>query len=86
MLRTVPPRLGSKIHYFESLPFASLFPKLAAVIHHGGTSVLVSITRSKPSAFQAESFQHPFFFWDASVTQGIGGTVCKWKPGMNASA
>lgn len=34
----VPDCLPEKIKWFESLPFASLMPNVAVVIHHGGTS------------------------------------------------
>jgi len=38
--RLVPDPLPSGIHRFLYLPFASVMPHMAAVIHHGGTSTL----------------------------------------------
>jgi len=36
----VPPNLPDQVRWFKSLPFASLMPHVAAVLHHGGTSTL----------------------------------------------
>jgi rhamnosyltransferase subunit B len=37
----VPNPLPAGIEYYDRLPFGTLMPHVAAVIHHGGTSVLV---------------------------------------------
>jgi rhamnosyltransferase subunit B len=37
----VPQKLLPGTVYFKHLPFASLMPRVAAVVHHGGTSILV---------------------------------------------
>lgn len=39
--RALPEKFSRNVHVYEKLPFASLFPRISAVIHHGGTSVLV---------------------------------------------
>jgi rhamnosyltransferase subunit B len=36
----VPAKLPAEVRWFKSLPFASLMPHVAAVVHHGGTSTL----------------------------------------------
>lgn len=37
----VPRPLAPQVFHFKQLPFATLMPRVAAVIHHGGTSILV---------------------------------------------
>jgi rhamnosyltransferase subunit B len=36
----VPPTMPAGVKWFRSLPFASLIPRVSAVVHHGGMSVI----------------------------------------------
>jgi UDP:flavonoid glycosyltransferase YjiC (YdhE family) len=37
----IPQPVAEETLYYKRLPFASLVPRVSAIIHHGGTSVLV---------------------------------------------
>ncbi len=78
----VPDPLPEQIKWFSSLPFASLMPRTAAVIHHGGLGTLARATRSGiPQLVLAAGSDRPD---NAQRIQrlGIGEylPLAQWKP------
>jgi vancomycin aglycone glucosyltransferase len=75
----LPEKDSPDILYVDELPFDLLFPKLAAVIYHGGTGTMATIARAGiPQAafpFIADQFQNR----DNIVKLGLGPKTCNFK-------
>lgn len=75
----LPENNSPDILYVDELPFDLLFPKLAAVIHHGGTGTMATIARvGIPQAafpFMADQFANR----DNIFKLGIGPKTCNFK-------
>jgi len=74
------PATGSlDILYVDEVPFEFLFPRLAAVIYHGGTGTLATVARAGiPQAafpFIADQFMNR----DQIVKLGLGPKTCDFK-------
>jgi vancomycin aglycone glucosyltransferase len=74
------PATGSPdILYVDEVPFEFLFPRLAAVIYHGGTGTLAAVARAGiPQAafpFIADQFMNR----DQIVKLGLGPKTCDFK-------
>jgi vancomycin aglycone glucosyltransferase len=67
------------ILYVDDIPFDLLFPRLAAVIYHGGTGTMAEVTRAGiPQAafpFIADQFSNR----DQVVKLGLGPITCNFK-------
>jgi sterol 3beta-glucosyltransferase len=65
---TVPERLRERVHAVPSVPFAWLFPRSAAVVHHGGAGTTAEAVRAG-----VPSLICPFFgdqpFWGSRVAR-----------------
>lgn len=70
---------SSDILYVDEMPFDQLFPKLAAVIYHGGTGTMAEVSRAGiPQAafpFMADQFANR----DNIVKLGLGPKTCNFK-------
>jgi vancomycin aglycone glucosyltransferase len=75
----LPEKNSPDILYVDELPFDLLFPKLAAVIYHGGTGTMATIARvGIPQAafpFIADQFANR----DNIVKLGLGPKTCNFK-------
>jgi vancomycin aglycone glucosyltransferase len=75
----LPEYISPDVLYADDLPFDLLFPKLAAVIYHGGTGTMATIARSGiPQAafpFIADQFANR----DTIVKLGLGPKTCNFK-------
>jgi vancomycin aglycone glucosyltransferase len=75
----LPENNSPDILYVDELPFDLLFPKLAAVIYHGGTGTMATIARvGIPQAafpFIADQFANR----DNIVKLGLGPKTCNFK-------
>jgi vancomycin aglycone glucosyltransferase len=75
----LPENNTTDILYVDELPFDLLFPKLAAVIYHGGTGTMATIARvGIPQAafpFIADQFANR----DNIVKLGLGPKTCNFK-------
>jgi vancomycin aglycone glucosyltransferase len=75
----LPENNSPDIVYVDELPFDKLFPKLAAVIYHGGTGTMATIARAGiPQAafpFIADQFANR----DNIVKFGLGPKTCNFK-------
>ena len=74
------PEIGSHdILYVDEMPFDLLFPRLAAVIYHGGTGTMATIARAGiPQAafpFMADQFDNR----KQIVKLGLGPNTCDFK-------
>jgi vancomycin aglycone glucosyltransferase len=67
------------ILYVDEMPFEFLFPRMAAVIYHGGTGTLAAVARAGvPQAafpFMADQFMNR----DQIVKLGLGPATCDFK-------
>jgi vancomycin aglycone glucosyltransferase len=75
----LPENNSSDILYVDEMPFDQLFPRLAAVIYHGGTGTMAEISRAGiPQAafpFMADQFANR----DNIVKLGLGPKTCNFK-------
>jgi vancomycin aglycone glucosyltransferase len=75
----LPATDSPDILYVDEMPFEFLFPRLAAVIYHGGTGTLAAVTRAGiPQAafpFIADQFMNR----DQIVKLGLGPKTCDFK-------
>jgi vancomycin aglycone glucosyltransferase len=75
----LPEKDSPDILYVDELPFDLLFPKLAAVIYHGGTGTMATIARAGiPQVafpFIADQFENR----DNIVKLGLGPKTCNFK-------
>ena len=75
----LPENNSQDILYVDELPFDLLFPKLTAVIYHGGTGTMATIARvGIPQAafpFIADQFENR----DNIVKLGLGPKTCNFK-------
>jgi vancomycin aglycone glucosyltransferase len=80
-----PERNVPNILYVDEMPFEFLFPRLAAVIYHGGTGTMAAITRAGiPQAafpFMGDQFDNR----KQIVKLGLGPPTCDFKKMTAAS-
>jgi vancomycin aglycone glucosyltransferase len=75
----LPGTNTSDILYVDEMPFEFLFPRLAAIIYHGGTGTMAAVTRAGiPQAafpFMGDQFSNR----DQIVKLGLGPNTCDFK-------
>ncbi len=80
----VPTPLPADIQYYGRLPFCTLMPYIAVVIHHGGTSILVrAILANVPQLIMPFGADRPD---TASRVSNLGVAKCLLPPQWNPSA
>ncbi len=81
----LPETSNPDILYVDEMPFELLFPRLAAIIYHGGTGTLAAVARAGiPQAafpFMGDQFSNR----DQIVKLGLGPDTCNFKK-MTAEA
>ncbi len=75
----LPETSNPDILYVDEMPFELLFPRLAAIIYHGGTGTLAAVARAGiPQAafpFMGDQFSNR----DQIVKLGLGPDTCNFK-------
>lgn len=75
----LPENNSSEILYVDEMPFELLFPRLAAIVYHGGTGTMASAARAGiPQVafpFMADQFENR----KQIVKLGIGPNACDFK-------
>ncbi len=75
----LPENNSQDILYVDDMPFELLFPKLAAVVYHGGTGTMAAIARAGvPQAafpFMGDQFENQ----KQIVKLGLGPQTCEFK-------
>jgi vancomycin aglycone glucosyltransferase len=75
----MPESKGHDILYVDEMPFELLFPRLAAIIYHGGTGTMAAAARAGvPQAafpFMGDQFSNR----DQIVKLGLGPETCDFK-------
>ena len=84
----VPRSLPDRVTWFRHLPFASVMPRMAAVIHHGGTGTLArALSAGIPQLLLAAGTDRP----DSAIRlQHLGIAeylpLSQWRPDLVAAA
>ncbi len=75
----LPENNTSDVLYVGEMPFESLFPRLAAIVHHGGTGTMAAAARAGiPQVafpFMADQFENR----KRIVQLGLGPNACDFK-------
>lgn len=75
----LPGNNSTEILYVDEMPFELLFPRLAAIVYHGGTGTMAAAARAAiPQAsfpFMADQFENR----KQIVKLGLGPTTCDFK-------
>ncbi len=75
----LPQNNSPDILYVDEIPFDLLFPKLAAVIYHGGTGTMATVSRAGIPQAAFPFIADQFVNRDNIVKLGLGPETCNFK-------
>lgn len=77
-------KLGPQVHFVDSAPYADIFPRCKAVVHHGGAGTLqTALLAGKPSVVVTHTSEQEF--WGRELARIGAAPKPLSRRGLNAS-